>query len=158
MIAGQTALTAAQRMPDMGQDPFEPSRKHHALMPDGIFGIHDGAHHDLKPALEHGTWLVETGMLNPLPSALMLDDRNRPYFLWDLDMTADLFKERLDDPDPQVSGYFHGKLMRQARPDDVFEFTSRKRIRELWPRILPHLGKTRDFWSWILVEWERCDR
>jgi hypothetical protein len=32
------------------------------------------------------------------------------------------FRERLRDPDPAVRAYYLGKLMRQAKPDDVFTF------------------------------------
>ncbi len=87
----------------------------------------------------------------------MLDGKGRPYFLWDMDMTLDLFQQRLGDSDPVVSGYFHAKLMRQARPDDVFQFTTLRRVRDLWPRIEKHLGQSRNFWVWILERWERID-
>ncbi len=71
-------------------------------------------------------------MLNPTPPEKMLDSQGRPYFLWDCDLDVHQFKQRLEHPDPVVRGYFIGKLMRQAKPDDVFEFVSARTIREEW--------------------------
>jgi hypothetical protein len=48
--------------------------------------------------------------------------------------------------------------MRQAKPDDVFQYTTEAQIREDWPKILPHLGQSRPFWVWLLGEWEQMDK
>lgn len=93
-------------------------------------------------------------MLNPTPQELLTDHDGRPYFLWDCDLTLDDFRSRLTDPDPSVRAYFIGKLMRQAKPDDVFQFVSRDDIRHLWQEIRPCLGKSREFWTWLLESWE----
>jgi hypothetical protein len=73
-------------------------------------------------------------------------------------MTIDEFRRALADPDPRIGGYLHGKLMRQAKPDHVFLFTTRARIRELWPHVERHLGRTRGFWHWILRKWDEDER
>ncbi len=93
-------------------------------------------------------------VLNPTPRVTLLDSQGRPYFLWDCDMTLDEFQERLRDADPDVRAYLVGKLMRQAKPDDVFSFVSLREIRELWPRIEPYLGRSRSFWTWLLEKWD----
>ena len=80
-------------------------------------------------------------MLNPTPAEVMTDAANRPYFLWDCELTLDEFRRGLDDPDLEVRAYLVGKLMRQARPDDVF--VSPRTIRELWPHLRRYLGATR---------------
>ena len=92
-------------------------------------------------------------MLNPTPREKMLDPQGRPYFLWDADLTLAEFEERLADPDLGVRAYFVGKLMRQAKPDDVFEFVSAATIRSLWAEIQPYLGNRREFWTWLFDEW-----
>ncbi len=69
-------------------------------------------------------------------------------------MTLDAFRAALRDDDPNVRGYLVGKLMRQAKPDDVFTFVSVAEIRQLWPRLERHLGKTREFWVWLLETWK----
>lgn len=93
-------------------------------------------------------------MLNITPSERMTDQQGRPYFLWDLDMELATFQARLRDADPVVRAYFLGKLMRQARPDDVFAFVSPHDILQDWPLLERHLGKTRAFWSWLFEQWE----
>jgi len=84
----------------------------------------------------------------------MTDAKNRPYFLWDCDLTLDQFRNGLNNPDPDVRAYLVGKLMRQAKPDDVFLFVRPREIRELWPRLTRYLGRTRAFWSWLFETWE----
>lgn len=68
-------------------------------------------------------------------------------------MTLEEFNERLRSKDPDVSAYFYGKLMRQAKPDDVFLFVDLAGIRKNWSNLQRHLGDKRAFWKWILEEW-----
>ena len=93
-------------------------------------------------------------ILNPTPSDRLVDDRGRPYFLWDSEMTLDEVRAKLETGSRQLRGYLVGKLMRQAKPDDVFQFVTRAEIADLWLEIGRHLGRTRDFWTWILAAWE----
>jgi hypothetical protein len=97
-------------------------------------------------------------MLNPTPAGLLTDPQGRPYFLWDGEMTLEEFRRALAGTGPATRSYLVGKLMRQAKPDDVFSFVSVGEIRELWDRIEGHLGSARPFWSWLLQRWEAEDR
>jgi hypothetical protein len=97
-------------------------------------------------------------MLNPTPAELMVDRQGRPYFLWDSEMTLEEFRRGLRDPDPTARAYLISKLMRQAKPDDVFTFVSAREIRQHWPLVIRHLGKTRDFWTWLFEAWEAQGR
>jgi hypothetical protein len=92
-------------------------------------------------------------MLNPTPPGRLLDAHGRPYFLWDTDMTLEAFREGLASPDPAVRAYLLAKLMRQAKPDDVFQFVPLSDLRSSWEAVEPHLGKTRAFWRWLLDAW-----
>lgn len=92
-------------------------------------------------------------MLCPTPPERLLDARGRPYFLWDSDMPLKRFEELLRDGDDVVRAHLIAKLMRQAKPDDVFTFVSLKEIGELWPNLAYRLGRTRDFWTWLLTRW-----
>ena len=85
----------------------------------------------------------------------MTDRRGRPYFLWDCNLTLAEFEARLRDPDPDVRAYFVAKLMRQAKPDDVFGFVDLATVRVLWPRLVRYLGHSRPFWNWLLDTWNR---
>lgn len=97
-------------------------------------------------------------MLSFTPPERLTDPQGRPYFLWDCDLTLAQFQRGLQDPDPEVRAYLVGKLMRQAKPDDVFLFVRPRTIRELWPRLLRYLGRTREFWTWLFETWERQGR
>jgi hypothetical protein len=92
--------------------------------------------------------------LNPTAKELLQDRHGRPYFLWDEETTLDEFLRGLRDPDPEVRAYRAGKLMRQAKPDDVFSFLSLREIGDLWPRIERYLGRSKPFWMWLLAEWK----
>jgi len=59
-------------------------------------------------------------MLQPTPEHLLTDSEGRPYFLWDCEMTVEELRAGLLDPDRRVRAYLAGKVMRQAKPDDVF--------------------------------------
>ena len=84
-------------------------------------------------------------MLNPTPLERMVDPQGHPYFLWDTEMTLAEFRNSLEDPDPEVRAYLVGKLMRQAKPDDVFTFVSPQEILKLWPLLDRYLGNSRPF-------------
>jgi len=68
-------------------------------------------------------------------------------------MTLVRFREILAEDDVEARAYLIGKLMRQAKPDDVFQFVTVSDIRADWPRIERYLGKTRPFWTWLLEQW-----
>ncbi|MBM4059619.1 MAG: hypothetical protein FJ265_00770 [Planctomycetes bacterium] len=91
--------------------------------------------------------------LYPTPPERLVDQAGRPYFLWDSDLTLADFVRRLAESPPDGRAYLVGKLMRQARPDDVFTFVGVDEIVALWPRLLRYLGKQRPFWSWLLRYW-----
>ncbi len=73
-------------------------------------------------------------------------------------MTADEFQRGLRNPDPNVRAYLVAKLMRQAKPDDVFSFVSAREIIELWQRVERHLGRSRAFWTWLFERWNAQGR
>ncbi|MBI3050001.1 MAG: hypothetical protein HYY76_17005 [Acidobacteria bacterium] len=83
----------------------------------------------------------------------MTDRSGRPYFLWDCDLDLAQFQQRLRDRDPDVRAYVLAKLMRQAKPDDVFQFVTLAEIRESWPRLVRYLGRSKPFWAWLLDVW-----
>jgi hypothetical protein len=92
-------------------------------------------------------------LLNPTPPERLLDKQGRPYFLWDCKLTLDEFLAALRTGDLESRAYLIAKLMRQAKPDDVFQFTTTGEIASLWSAISRFLGKSRGFWVWLLSEW-----
>ena len=53
-------------------------------------------------------------------------------------------------PDLEVRAYYVGKLMRQAKPGDVFTFVTLVEIKTLFPLVARYLGRSREFWTWLL--------
>lgn len=92
-------------------------------------------------------------VLAPTPPDRLVDQRGRPYFAWDEDLTLAAFAALLRDRDPEVRAYYLGKLMRQAKPDDVFTFVTLDELVAAMPSVERYLGKTRDFWRWLVERW-----
>lgn len=68
-------------------------------------------------------------------------------------MTRTEFERRLRESSRAGKAYLVGKLMRQAKPDDVFTFVGVGEIVDLWPELHRYLGRTRQFWTWLLRFW-----
>ncbi len=92
--------------------------------------------------------------LNPTPPDRLVDQQGRPYFLWDMDLTLEQFQARLEDEDELVRLYFLAKLMREAKPDDVLAFASAQALADNFEAVAWRLGRSRDFWAWILAQWK----
>jgi hypothetical protein len=73
-------------------------------------------------------------------------------------MTLEEFQEALRTRDLDARAYLVGKLMRQAKPDDVFSFVSVGETRELWPKLERYLGRSRSFWTWLFERWDAQGR
>jgi hypothetical protein len=92
----------------------------------------------------------------PPTSAELTDPTTRPYFLWWLDATVADVRAALASDDARKRGYFLGALLREANSRDVWLFTSPDAIRRDWEWVLPHLGRSRKMWGWLLsmpAEW-----
>jgi hypothetical protein len=92
-------------------------------------------------------------ILNVTPEHRLCDPQGRPYFLWDMDLTLVDFRRQLATGSRTVRSWLIGKLMRQAKPDDVLQFVTRSQIQDLWPDLVRYLGKTREFWAWLMNGW-----
>jgi hypothetical protein len=58
----------------------------------------------------------------PLTTDALLDDNERPYFLWWTDATVGRFKEHLASSDLEERAYWMGALLREANTRDVWLF------------------------------------
>lgn len=114
-----------------------------------------GAYRDL--ATDQGLFADERRpALFPTPPERPCDTQGRPYFLWDSDMTLDALRAVLRDPELEVRAAYVGKLMRQAKPDDVFEFVRLDDVVALWPRVERSLGRERAMWQYLLGRWQEA--
>jgi len=83
----------------------------------------------------------------PPTSPALSDDATRPYFLWWTEATVGDLREHLASPDPAVRAYWMGALLREANTRDVWLFVTPMEVREAWPSLLRHLGRSRDMWA-----------
>lgn len=92
-------------------------------------------------------------------SELSLDLRDpnaRPYFLWDEpNATVASFRAALARADEDEKARLLGKLMREARDEDVWLFTTVDEVRALMTKIDRYLGRRRAFWRYLLDAWHR---
>src|SRR5688500_9282284 len=88
-------------------------------------------------------------MLPPTSEELLRDDA-RPYFLWWTELTTGEFRKLLRSPDLEIRAYWTAALMREANSRDVWPFTTAEEIKELWPRLIRYLGRSRAMWAWLL--------
>lgn len=89
-------------------------------------------------------------MLLPPTSPSLLEPASRPYFLWWADATVAELRKHLRSEDLTERSYWMGALLREANTRDVWRYVTPHDIRELWPQLARHLGRTQDRWSWLL--------
>ena len=86
--------------------------------------------------------------------SLDLDDPEAiPYFLWDDPMTvAELRRHLAEDSEPERLRLL-GRVLREARDDEVWRFTTLAEVVRLFPKLRPHLGRRLPFWEYLLGLW-----
>jgi len=47
-----------------------------------------------------------------------------------------------------------GKILREARDTDVWQFTTPAEVARLFPELRRHLGRRRTFWEFPLGRWQ----
>ena len=92
-------------------------------------------------------------MIGVTPKQYLLDQQNRPYFLWDCDITIQQLHEKLMDSDPKIRCYWMGKVMRQAKPEDAIALLTWDTIKQEFSGVIPYLGNKRSFWKWLFSKW-----
>jgi hypothetical protein len=100
------------------------------------------------------------GPLPPTSPALAAPEAI-PYVLWWTETSTAEFRRHLHDQDIERRAYWLGALLREANTRDVWLFTTPQTIRELWPHLVRHLGRSRAMWAYLLdiddSEWPRRD-
>lgn len=69
-------------------------------------------------------------------------------------MTVAELKRRLAIRSPERARLL-GKVLREARDTDVWKFTTPQDVVRDWPELLPHLGRRREFWKFLLESWQK---
>jgi hypothetical protein len=78
-----------------------------------------------------------------------------PYFLWDEPLTVAEFRHRLQNASSTEQTRLLAKLLREARDTDVWQFTSPAEVSRRWTALVPHLGRRRGFWEFLLGRWQK---
>jgi len=76
-----------------------------------------------------------------------------PYFLWDRDITVDAMRAILADKDHPERVPLLALVLREARPDEVWEYVTPYEVADDWHLLEPRLGRKRAFWAWLLASW-----
>lgn len=97
--------------------------------------------------------MTEDGALRGIALTATLDDDEAiPYFLWDEPMTVRELRARLEKSDQERLRLL-GKILREARDEDVWLFTTPRELSRRWPELQPYVGRRRDFWTFLLDAW-----
>jgi hypothetical protein len=86
----------------------------------------------------------------PPTSPALLDDSEKPYFLWWTKLTIAEFRRELRSSDREIADYYLAALLREANTRDVWLFVTPAQIRERWNGIARGLGKSRAMWAFLL--------
>lgn len=76
-----------------------------------------------------------------------------PYFLWDEDLSVGELRALVDGPDCARRDQVYGKMLREARDVDVWQFTRPAEVRRMLPRVERRLGRRLGFWRFLIDGW-----
>lgn len=77
----------------------------------------------------------------------------RPYFLWDEDLSIAELRGVLAGSDDHERLRLLGKMLREARDSDVWQFVSPEVVARDLPQLGRRLGRRRAFWEWLIRGW-----
>lgn len=79
----------------------------------------------------------------------------RPYFLWSEGekLTDEELREKLRSSDPKERALWTGRVLREARFNDVWKYVSLQQLLADWSLVERHLGRRRSFWQFTLNQW-----
>ena len=78
---------------------------------------------------------------------------SRPYFLWDEDTSIAEFRAALSGSNDAERQRLLGKMLREARDTDVWQFVSPTEVAAALPALEWHLGRRRTFWAYLIGRW-----
>jgi hypothetical protein len=104
-----------------------------------------------KPGLVRPVWF---NMGNSLSTDLD-SPSSVPYFLWDEPMKIAELRDRLANGSAPERARLLGKILREARDTDVWKFTTPREVWRNWNRLSRHLGRRREFWTFMFEFWEK---
>ena len=91
----------------------------------------------------------------PLSTSLE-DPEAVPYFLWDSPMTVAELRERLKSGSDVERLRLLGKILREARDEEVWKFTTPEEVARDWRKLRVFLGRRRAFWEYLFGAWHEA--
>lgn len=86
----------------------------------------------------------------------MFQDSDHPWFLWSEEMTAGELRQILaGEQGEYLQGVYLGRLLREARLKEIWEFLTPEDIQAHWPRLERHLGRKKPFWQFLMAIWKK---
>lgn len=85
----------------------------------------------------------------------MVEALPSPDFLWDRQISSSRFAAVVGDPTDPKHLEWLALLLREARPDQVWQWTTPEHVAEVLPQIAWRLGRQRAFWEWLVAGWRR---
>jgi len=73
---------------------------------------------------------------------------------WDEPLTDRELKKLLRSPENELWTYYAGKVMREKRPDRVWDYLKVEDVSDNWNQITPYLGRRRQLWDHLFSIWE----
>jgi hypothetical protein len=92
--------------------------------------------------------------MRPLTTDMTRQDL-RPYFLWDEDVSIGELQQILAGLDSPRRDELLGKMLREARDIDVWQFVRPVEVAGALERLRRPLGRRYAFWSFLIEGW-RC--
>ena len=77
----------------------------------------------------------------------------RPYFLWDEDVSIAELRQTLAEADSPRRDQLVGKMLREARDLDVWQFIRPSEVARLLERIRRRVGRRYAFWAFLIEGW-----
>ncbi len=69
-------------------------------------------------------------------------------------MTVAELREKLSSASEDERFRLLGKILREGRDTDVWQFTTPHELFAVWDKVEHHLGRRRGFWEFLIREWQ----
>jgi hypothetical protein len=76
----------------------------------------------------------------------------RPYFIWDYDLTEEDVRKILRGPDEDQRAWVVARLLEAARYEDIWKYISLGQLREIFPK-LKLKSQVRAAWEFAMSVW-----
>ncbi len=83
---------------------------------------------------------------------------NRPYFIWDYDLTEEDVRAILRGDNEYEKIQMMVRILESARWDDIWRYLTLAQVKRYWPQLQRRMRvQVRDAWAWALEVWEHAD-